>query len=298
VLNGDRETAERLIAAPGIDAVSFVGSTPAAQSVYARAAALGKRVQSFGGAKNHLIVMPDADIEAAADALVGAAYGAAGERCMAVSVAVPVGDTAAARLRGALVQRVERLRVGPFFAEETDFGPLVTAGARARVESLVTAGVEQGAELLVDGRGLSLQGYEEGFFLGPCLFDHVRPEMDVYKQEIFGPVLTITRARDYEEAITLPSRHEYANGASIFTRDGSAARDFVSRVGVGMVGVNVAIPVPLAYYSFGGWRGSAFGDLNQHGPDAIRFWTRTKTVAARWPGATRSAPDFSLPTLG
>jgi malonate-semialdehyde dehydrogenase (acetylating)/methylmalonate-semialdehyde dehydrogenase len=295
VLNGDRETVRALLDDPGVDAVSFVGSTPVAREIYGRAAANGKRVQSFGGAKNHLVVMPDADIAVAADALMGAAYGSAGERCMAVSVAVPVGEGTADSLRSALVERIERLKVGPFFAEDVDMGPVVTREAHTRIKGLIARGVEEGAELAVDGRGLSLQGYENGFFLGPTLFDRVTREMDIYKTEIFGPVLSMVRAQSYEEALSLPTDHEYGNGVSIFTRDGGVARDFVSRVPVGMVGVNVPIPVPLAYYGFGGWKASAFGDLNQHGPDSIRFWTRTKTVATRWPSA-RSGPDFSMPT--
>jgi malonate-semialdehyde dehydrogenase (acetylating)/methylmalonate-semialdehyde dehydrogenase len=295
VLNGDRETVVALIAEPCVDAISFVGSTPVARAVYAAAAASGKRVQSFGGAKNHLVVMPDADIGVAADALMGAAFGSAGERCMAVSVAVPVGERTAEELRAALVERIDRLRVGPFFGGDVDMGPVVTKEACARIKALIARGVEEGADLTIDGRRLSLQGYENGFFLGPSLFDRVTRDMEIYKTEIFGPVLSMVRAKSYEEALALPSDHEYGNGVSIFTRDGGVARDFVSRVPIGMVGVNVPVPVPLAYYGFGGWKASAFGDLNQHGPDSIRFWTRTKTVATRWP-SSRSSPDFSMPT--
>ncbi|GIX14442.1 MAG: methylmalonate-semialdehyde dehydrogenase (acylating) [Paracoccaceae bacterium] len=298
VVNGDKEAVDAILDHPGIAAVGFVGSTPIAQYVYARGCAAGKRVQCFGGAKNHMIVMPDADMDQAADALVGAGYGAAGERCMAVSVAVPVGDSTADALIERLIPRIEKLKVGPYTAgEDVDYGPLVTRAAMERVKGLITRGVEEGAKLLVDGRGFTLQGYEKGFFVGPTLFDHVRPDMTIYREEIFGPVLSTVRARNYEEALALAMDHEYGNGVAIFTRDGDAARDFANRVNIGMVGINVPIPVPLAYHTFGGWKKSAFGDLNQHGPDAFRFYTRTKTVTARWPSGIRSGSEFVIPTM-
>jgi malonate-semialdehyde dehydrogenase (acetylating)/methylmalonate-semialdehyde dehydrogenase len=296
VVQGDKEMVDAIIAHPDITAISFVGSTPIAASVYAAAAARGKRAQCFGGAKNHAVILPDADMEQAADALIGAGYGSAGERCMAVSVAVPVGEETAARLVAALKPRVEKLKIGPYTDEEADFGPVITAAARDRIAALVDHGVKEGAELLVDGRGFRMQGYEKGFYMGACLFDHVTPAMDIYKTEIFGPVLSVVRARTYEEALNLASHHEYGNGGAIFTRDGDAARDFAARIQVGMVGINVPVPAPLAYYSFGGWKRSAFGDLNQHGPDGIKFWTRTKTVTARWPSGIKSGAEFSMPT--
>ena len=295
VVNGDKEAVDALLDDPVVQAVGFVGSTPIAQYIYARGCAAGKRVQCFGGAKNHMIVMPDADMEQAADALVGAGYGAAGERCMAISVAVPVGDETADRLIAALVPRIEKLKVGPWTAgNDIDYGPLITADAKAKVLGLVQSGVDQGAKLVVDGRDFALQGYEDGFFVGPHLFDHVTPDMDIYRTEIFGPVLSTVRAASYEEALGLAMDHEYGNGTAIFTRDGDAARDFASRVNVGMVGINVPIPVPLAYHTFGGWKKSAFGDLNQHGPDAFRFYTRTKTVTARWPSGIKEGASFNF----
>jgi malonate-semialdehyde dehydrogenase (acetylating)/methylmalonate-semialdehyde dehydrogenase len=297
VVNGDKDTVDLILHHPAIAGISFVGSTPIAARVYAQAAAQGKRVQCFGGAKNHAIILPDADMEMAADALIGAGYGSAGERCMAVSVAVPVGEETADRLIAALKPRVEALRVGPYTDESADFGPVITGAARDRISALVDNGVSQGARLVVDGRGLRLQGYEKGFYIGACLFDHVKPDMDVYKTEIFGPVQLTVRAADYESALALANDHEYGNGTAIFTRDGDAARDFAARVQVGMVGINVPIPTPLAYHSFGGWKRSAFGDLNQHGPDSIKFWTRTKTVTARWPSGIKSGAEFSMPVF-
>jgi len=297
VVNGDKEAVEAILADPGIDAISFVGSTPIARHVYAQASAHGKRAQCFGGAKNHMIVMPDADMDMAVDALIGAGYGSAGERCMAVSVAVPVGAETADRLVGALKPRIEQLNVGPYTDDEADFGPLVTADAQRRVLGLVDKGVEEGADLVVDGRGFSKQGYENGFFVGGCLFDRVTPEMEIYKTEIFGPVLSVVRAESYDQAVDLPMRHPYGNGVAIFTRDGDTARDFTARINIGMVGINVPIPVPLAYHSFGGWKSSAFGDLNQHGVDSVRFWTRTKTVTARWPTGIKEDPQFSMPVM-
>jgi len=296
VVNGDKEAVDALLTDPAVAAVSFVGSTPIAQYVYETAAANGKRVQSMGGAKNHLIVMPDADMEQAVDALMGAAYGSAGERCMAVSVAVAVGDVGD-ELVNRLRPRVEGLRVGPSLDDDSEMGPLVTAEHLTKVKRYVDLGVEEGAELAVDGRGFSPQGYEKGFFMGGCLFDRVRPEMRIYKEEIFGPVLSVVRAPDFEEALRLPSEHEFGNGVSIFTRDGDAAREFTDRVQVGMVGVNVPIPVPLAFHSFGGWKRSVFGAHNQHGPDGVHFYTRLKTVTSRWPTGIRAGADFMMPTV-
>ena len=283
VVNGDKEVVDAILDNDIIQAVGFVGSTPIAQYIYGRAAANGKRAQCFGGAKNHMIIMPDADLDKAADALIGAGYGAAGERCMAISVAVPVGEATADKLIEKLLPRIEKLKVGPYTAgEDVDFGPVITAQARDRINGLVASGVEQGAKLVVDGRGIKIQGYENGFFVGPSLFDHVTTDMDIYRQEIFGPVLSTVRKASYEDALKLVMDNEYGNGTAIFTADGDTARDFASRVNVGMVGINFPIPVPLSYYSFGGWKKSAFGDLNQYGPDAFRFYTKTKTVTARW----------------
>ncbi len=254
-------------------------------------------MQCFGGAKNHMIVMPDADMDQAVDALVGAGYGSAGERCMAISVAVPVGKATADRLVEKLIPRVEGLKIGLSSDAGADYGPMVTREAVERVKNYVDIGVKEGAKLKVDGRGFKMQGYENGFFMGGCLFDDVTPDMRIYKEEIFGPVLSVVRAKNYEEAVRLPSEHEYGNGVSIFTRDGDTARDFTNRVQVGMVGVNFAIPVPLAYHTFGGWKASGFGDLNQHGPDSIRFYTKTKTVTSRWPSGTKDGAEFTIPTM-
>jgi malonate-semialdehyde dehydrogenase (acetylating)/methylmalonate-semialdehyde dehydrogenase len=293
VVNGDKEAVDAILDNPTIQAIGFVGSTPIAEYIYGRGCSNGKRVQCFGGAKNHMIVMPDADMDQAADALVGAGYGAAGERCMAISVAVPVGDETADRLIDKLVPRIEKLKVGPYTAgEDVDYGPLVTAQAKERVLGLIDSGVEQGAEMVVDGRNFSLQGYESGYFVGPTLFDKVTTDMEIYRQEIFGPVLTTVRAATYEEALGHAMNHEYGNGTAIFTRDGDTARDFASRINIGMVGINVPIPVPLAYHTFGGWKKSGFGDLNQHGPDAFRFYTRTKTVTSRWPSGLKEGGEF------
>ena len=288
VVHGDKEAVDALLDHPDVGGMGFVGSTPIAQYIYSRGCANGKRVQCFGGAKNHMIVMPDADIDQAADALVGSGYGAAGERCMAVSVAVPVGDKTADALIERLAPRVEKLKIGPYTSgDDMDYGPLVTGEAQKRVLGLIETGLEQGADLVVDGRDFKLQGYENGFFVGPHLFDQVRPDMDIYKTEIFGPVLSTVRAESYEAALGLAMNHEFGNGVAIFTRDGDTARDFASRINIGMVGINVPIPVPLAYHTFGGWKKSAFGDLNQHGPDAFRFYTRTKTVTSRWPSGIK-----------
>ena len=297
VVNGGKDAVDAVLADADIAAVSFVGSTAIARHVYAQAALHGKRVQAFGGAKNHMIIMPDADMGKAVDALIGAGYGSAGERCMAISVAVPVGKETGDRLVAALKPRIEALKVGPASDAASDMGPLVTRDAQQRVLGLVEKGVAEGASLVVDGRGLKLQGYENGFFVGPCLFDNVTPDMEIYKTEIFGPVLSVVRAGDYEEALSLPMKHMYGNGAAIFTRDGDAARDFASRINIGMVGINVPVPVPLAYHSFGGWKASSFGDLNQHGTDSIRFWTRTKTVTARWPSGIKDGAEFQMPVM-
>ncbi|PAU96603.1 CoA-acylating methylmalonate-semialdehyde dehydrogenase [Paracoccus salipaludis] len=298
VVHGDKEAVDAILDSEIIQAVGFVGSTPIAQYIYERAAQTGKRAQCFGGAKNHMIIMPDADLDQAADALVGAGYGAAGERCMAISVAVPVGEETADRLIEKLVPRIEKLKVGPWTAgNDIDYGPVVTKAAKENILRLVERGVEQGAELVVDGRDFSLQGYENGFFVGPHLFDRVTPDMDIYRTEIFGPVLSTVRAASYEEALKLAMDHEYGNGTAIFTRDGDAARDFASRCNIGMVGINVPIPVPLAYFTFGGWKKSGFGDLNQHGPDAFRFYTRTKTVTARWPSGIKEGAAFNFKAM-
>ncbi|MEX6507402.1 CoA-acylating methylmalonate-semialdehyde dehydrogenase [Jiella sp. M17.18] len=298
VVNGDKGAVDAILDDPDIQAIGFVGSTAIAKYIYGRGCSNGKRVQCFGGAKNHMIIMPDADMDKAVDALIGAGYGAAGERCMAVSVAVPVGEETADRLVEKLIPKVEALKIGPYTAgDDVDFGPLVTREAQKRVLSLVDRGIEEGAKLVVDGRGFKMQGYEDGFFVGACLFDHVTKEMDIYKTEIFGPVLSVARAKDYETALDLPMSHEYGNGVAIFTRDGDAARDFASRINIGMVGVNVPIPVPLSYYTFGGWKASGFGDLNQHGADGFRFYTRTKTVTSRWPSGIKDGAEFSIPTM-
>ena len=304
VVQGDKEAVDALLDHPDIKAYGFVGSSDIAQYIYSRAAAAGKRAQCFGGAKNHMIVMPDSDLDQAIDALVGAGYGSAGERCMAISVAVPVGEETADRLRNRLAERIEHLRVGHSLDPKADYGPLVTEAALDRVRGYIDAGVAAGAELVVDGRekgsdemtfgDASLEG---GYFIGPSLFDHVTTEMSIYTDEIFGPVVCIVRAKNYEEALRLPNEHEYGNGVAIFTRDGDTARDFVSRVQVGMVGVNVPIPVPVAYHTFGGWKRSGFGDLNQHGPAAIQFYTKVKTVTERWPSGIKDGAEFVIPTM-
>ncbi len=298
VVNGDKEAVDGLIDSPVIQGIGFVGSTPIAQYIYGRAATNGKRAQCFGGAKNHMIIMPDADLDKAADALVGAGFGAAGERCMAISVAVPVGAKTADALIEKLIPRIEKLKVGPYTAgNDVDFGPVVTKAAQTRILGLIDSGVEQGAKLVVDGRGLKIQGYENGFFVGPTLFDNVTRDMEIYQQEIFGPVLSTVRADSYEDALNLVIDNEYGNGTAIFTADGDTARDFASRVNVGMVGINFPIPVPLSYYTFGGWKKSAFGDLNQYGPDAFRFYTKTKTVTARWFSGIKEGASLNFKAL-
>jgi malonate-semialdehyde dehydrogenase (acetylating)/methylmalonate-semialdehyde dehydrogenase len=295
VVHGDAEAVDAILRHPGIDSVSFVGSTPVAEHIYATASAAGKRVQALGGAKNHLVVMPDAPVEEAANGLMGAAFGSAGERCMAVSVAVAVGEAGDA-LIGALKPRVEALKIGPGADPESEMGPLVTAAHRNRVADYIDIGVREGAELVVDGRGFSLQGYEGGFFLGGSLFDRVTPDMRIWREEIFGPVLSVVRVPDFESAVKLVNAHEYGNGAAIFTRDGDATREFGARIAAGMVGVNVPIPVPMAFHSFGGWKRSVFGAHYMHGMDGVRFFTRLKTVTARWPEGVRS-PDYVMPVM-
>ena len=297
VVNGDKESVDAILNDPDIKAVGFVGSTAIAQYVYAGSTATGKRAQCFGGAKNHMVIMPDANMDQAVDALIGAGYGSAGERCMAISVAVPVGEATADLLMAKLIPRVEKLKVGLSSDRDADYGPLVTKMALDRVKGYIDIGVKEGASLTVDGRGFKMQGYENGYFLGGTLFDHVTKDMRIYKEEIFGPVLSVLRAKTYEEALGLCNDHEYGNGVAIYTRDGDAARDFASKVQVGMIGINVPIPVPLAYHTFGGWKSSSFGDLNQHGPDSIRFYTKTKTVTSRWPSGTKEGAQFSIPTM-
>ena len=296
VVNGDKEAVDAILDHPAIQAISFVGSTNIAHYVYSRGTANGKRVQAMGGAKNHALILPDADLDQVTNDLIGAGYGSAGERCMAISVAVPVTDKVADALVERLKPRVEALKVGPPNDPSVDYGPLVTAEHREKVRGLIQKGVDEGADLVVDGRNVSFQGYEGGYYLGGSLFDRVTPQMETYKAEIFGPVLQIARADDFESALRLPTEHEYGNGVAIYTRNGRAAREFASRVQVGMVGINVPIPVPLAYHTFGGWKRSAFGDVNQHGPEGVRFFTRVKTVTTRWPEGAGSA-EFVIPTM-
>ena len=298
VVHGDKVAVDAILEHPGIAAVSFVGSTAIARYIYETGCRHGKRVQALGGAKNHMVVMPDADLDQAADALMGAGYGSAGERCMAISVAVAVGDATADALVQRLAPRVRALRIGAGDAPGVDMGPLVTAAHRERVRGYVDLGVGEGAQLVVDGRGHVVPGCEDGFFLGGCLFDRVEPGMRIYREEIFGPVLSIVRARDYEQALALVNAHEYGNGVALFTRDGDAARDFVSRVQVGMVGVNVPIPVPAAFHSFGGWKASLFGDHHVYGPEGVRFYTRLKAVTTRWPTSIRAGAQYIMPTGG
>jgi malonate-semialdehyde dehydrogenase (acetylating) / methylmalonate-semialdehyde dehydrogenase len=296
VVNGDKEAVDALLRHPQVAAVSFVGSTPIAHYIYRTAAESGKRVQALGGAKNHMVVMPDADLDQATDALMGAAYGSAGERCMAVSVAVAVGG-AGDRLMDKLVPRVRALKVGPGTDPEAEMGPLVTRQHLDKVRSYVDLGVQEGAKLVVDGRGLKLQGYEDGFFIGGTVFDEVKREMRIYREEIFGPVLSVVRSPDFEDAVKLVNDHEYGNGVAIFTRDGDAAREFTNRIQIGMVGVNVPIPVPMAFHSFGGWKRSLFGDMAVHGMEGVRFYTRLKTVTARWPAGIRAGAEYVMPTM-
>lgn len=297
VVNGDKESVDALLEHPDVKAISFVGSTPIAQYIYERACAHGKRAQALGGAKNHMVVMPDADLDLTADALMGAAYGAAGERCMAISVVVAVGDQVADSLVEKLLPRIASLRVGPGSDRSSEMGPLVTRQHRDKVIEYINSGEAEGARLLVDGRVCSVSGYPDGNWVGATLFDRVSPSMKIYREEIFGPVLAIVRVPDYDAAVTLINEHQYGNGTAIFTRDGDAARDFSHRVLVGMVGVNVPIPVPMAFHSFGGWKASLFGDHHMHGPEGVRFYTKLKTITTRWPTGMRSGADFVMPTM-
>ncbi|MGH6718465.1 MAG: CoA-acylating methylmalonate-semialdehyde dehydrogenase [Alphaproteobacteria bacterium] len=297
VVVGDKESVDALLTDPDVQAVSFVGSTPIAEYVYRTGTQHGKRVQALGGAKNHMVVMPDADLDQATDALMGAGYGSAGERCMAVSVAVAVGDKVGDALRDRLEPRVEGLKIGPYNDPDAEMGPLVTKEHHAKVMGYIDAGVAEGAELAVDGRGFRLQGYEKGYFMGGSLFDRVEPGMKIYREEIFGPVLSMVRVKDYEQALGLVNDHEFGNGTAIFTRDGDAARDFQTRARIGMVGIHVPIPVPVAYHSFGGWKRSLFGDHHMHGAEGVRFYTRLKTVTARWPSGIRKGADYVMPLM-
>lgn len=299
VMNGDKEAVDTVCTDPRVKAVSFVGSTPIAQYVYATSTAHGKRCQAMGGAKNHMVVMPDADLDQVTDALVGAAYGSAGERCMAISVAVPVGKAVADKMVEMLKPRVEELKIGHAMDPQAEMGPLVTADHLAKVRGYLDLAEQEGTSIVVDGRKFeyNMQGFEKGYYMGGSLFDNVKPEMRSYKEEIFGPTLQIMRAESFDEAIALPTNHEFGNGTTIYTRDGDTAREYVNRVEVGMVGVNVPIPVPLAFHTFGGWKSSAFGDINQHGTEGVRFFTKTKTVTSRWPTGIRSGAEFVIPTL-
>ncbi len=297
VVHGDKAAVDAMLAHPDIRAVSFVGSSDIAAYVYATGTASGKRVQAMGGAKNHAIVLPDADLDQAVADIMGAAYGSAGERCMALPVAVPVGDKTAVALRERLLDQIETLKVGVSSDPAAQYGPVVTAAHRKRITDYIQLGVDEGAELVVDGRDFALQGFESGFFIGPSLFDHVTPQMQTYKDEIFGPVLQLVRSASFEDAVALPSKHQYGNGVAIFTRNGRAAREFAARVEVGMVGINVPIPVPVAYHTFGGWKRSAFGDANQHGMEGVRFFTKIKTVTARWPEGPAGDAAFNIPTM-
>ncbi|WP_269713849.1 CoA-acylating methylmalonate-semialdehyde dehydrogenase [Caulobacter sp. NIBR2454] len=297
VVHGDKAAVDAILQHPDIKAVSFVGSSDIAHYVYSQGTANGKRVQAMGGAKNHGIIMPDADMDQTVKDLLGAAYGSAGERCMALPVVVPVGKATADELRERIVAGIETLKVGVSTDGEAHYGPVVSSAHRAKVADYIRLGAEEGAELVVDGRDFSLQGYEKGFFIGPTLFDHVKPAMKTYQEEIFGPVLQIVRAETFEEAVRLPSEHQYGNGVAIFTRNGRAAREFAARVNVGMVGINVPIPVPVAYHTFGGWKRSAFGDTNQHGMEGVKFYTKVKTVTARWPEGESEDSAFVIPTM-
>jgi malonate-semialdehyde dehydrogenase (acetylating)/methylmalonate-semialdehyde dehydrogenase len=297
VVQGDKVAVDALLHHRDVSAVSFVGSTPIARYIYETAARTGKRCQALGGAKNHMIVMPDADLDQAVDALMGAAYGSAGERCMAISVAVPVGQKTADALVAKLEPRVRSLKVGPGTDREAEMGPLVTRQHHEKVKSYIHAGVAEGAKLVVDGRSFTMQGYENGYFLGGTLFDHVTTDMKIYKEEIFGPVLAVSRADSFETAARMINEHEFGNGTAIFTRDGDAAREFAHQIQVGMVGINVPIPVPMAFHSFGGWKSSLFGDHHMHGPEGIRFYTKLKTITSRWPTGIRAGSEFVMPTM-
>ena len=297
IVHGDKEMVDGLLDHPDVKAISFVGSTPIAEYVYQRGTKAGKRVQALGGAKNHMVILPDADLDQVADALMGAGYGSAGERCMAISVAVPVGKETADALVAKLKPRVESLKIGPATDKDAEMGPVVTKMHRDKIIGYIDAGVEQGADLVVDGRGFSLQGYEDGYYVGGTLFDNVTPDMTIYKEEIFGPVLSVVRANTYNEAVDLINAHEFANGTAIFTRDGDAAREFADKIEVGMVGINVPIPVPVAYHSFGGWKRSLFGDHAIYGPEGVHFYTRLKTITTRWPAGIKGGAEFSFPSV-
>ncbi|MEN2991112.1 CoA-acylating methylmalonate-semialdehyde dehydrogenase [Tistrella sp. BH-R2-4] len=298
VVHGDKEAVDVLLSDPRVEAVSFVGSTPIAQYVYATGTANGKRVQALGGAKNHMVILPDADLDQAVDALMGAGYGSAGERCMAISVVVPVGEATADRLIEKLAPRVEALKVGPATDPDAEMGPLISEIHARKVRGYIDQGVAEGARLVVDGRDFRLQGYEGGYFVGGTLFDRVTTDMAIYREEIFGPVLSVVRSGSYEDAVAMINAHEYGNGTALFTRDGDAARDFIARVRIGMVGVNVPIPVPVAYHSFGGWKKSLFGAHHIYGPEGVKFYTRLKTVTQRWPTGIRSGAQFNFPAMG
>jgi malonate-semialdehyde dehydrogenase (acetylating)/methylmalonate-semialdehyde dehydrogenase len=299
VVHGDKEMVDAILDHDAIRAISFVGSSDIAQYIYSRGTANGKRVQAFGGAKNHGIVMPDADLDMVVNDLSGAAFGSAGERCMALPVVVPVGEKTANNLREKLIPAIEGLRVGVSTDAEAHYGPVINAAHRDRISSYIQMCADEGGELVVDGRGFTLQGHEEGFFIGPTFFDHVKPHFRSYQEEIFGPVLQMVRAESFEEALRLPSEHQYGNGVAIFTRNGHAAREFAARVNVGMVGINVPIPVPVAYHTFGGWKRSGFGDIDQHGPEGVRFWTKLKKITQRWPdGSVTGENAFVIPTMG
>jgi malonate-semialdehyde dehydrogenase (acetylating)/methylmalonate-semialdehyde dehydrogenase len=296
VVNGDKESVDALINNKDIVAMSFVGSTPIAKYIYENCAKNEKRVQALGGAKNHCVVMPDCDLDQAVNGLMGAAYGSAGERCMAQSVAVAVGGVGD-KLVESLAKKVEALKVGPGMDKQSEMGPLVTKEHLAKVKSYVDIGEKEGAKLIVDGRDFKLQGYENGYYMGGCLFDHVKKNMRIYKEEIFGPVLSIVRAKDFNEALQLVNDHEFGNGVSIFTRDGDSGRTFSNKAKIGMVGINIPIPVPMAFHSFGGWKRSLFGDQHMHGPEGVRFYTKLKTITSRWPSGLRSDPEFVMPTM-
>ena len=300
VVQGDKEAVDALLTHPDVKAISFVGSTPIAQYIYTTGTANGKRVQALGGAKNHMVILPDADLDMAANALMGAAYGSAGERCMAISVAVPVTDKVADALIDRLVPKIEALKIGPAADRSSEMGPLVTARHLAKVRGYIDAGEAEGADIVVDGRKFEMtrQGYENGYYVGGTLIDRVTPDMTIWKEEIFGPVLSVVRRKSFADAVDLIQRHDYANGVAVFTRDGDAARAFAHEIEVGMVGVNVPIPVPMAFHSFGGWKASLFGDHHMHGPEGVRFYTRLKTITTRWPTGVRSDPEFVMPTMG
>jgi malonate-semialdehyde dehydrogenase (acetylating)/methylmalonate-semialdehyde dehydrogenase len=297
VLNGDKETVDALLRHPDIAAISFVGSTPIARYVRETAVLNGKRAQALGGAKNHMVIMPDADLDQAVDALMGAAYGSAGERCMAISIAVPVGQETADGLVERLIPKVRALKIGPGKDSEAEMGPLITQQHLDKVRSFISVGAQEGADLLVDGRRFAMQGFERGYFLGGTLFDNVTDNMQIYKEEIFGPVLGVVRVPDFETAAGLINAHEFGNGTAIFTRDGDMARSFAHKIKVGMVGINVPIPVPMAFHSFGGWKSSLFGEHHMHGPEGVRFYTRLKTITTRWPTGTKAGADFVMPTM-